>query len=147
YSLAAVKPGDDVIFAATGTGEAPHNAMIWELLHRADHGRLASVVGARFAADLAYRAKHYALAQRFREYRYFTLTTREPENEGKKVYVQTFIEQGTLERELGWRLDPKTTHLFLCGNPAMIGLPKLVDGGRQYPTPRGLVEVLEGRGF
>ena len=32
YNLGEVKPGDNVIFIATGTGQAPHNAMLAELL-------------------------------------------------------------------------------------------------------------------
>jgi ferredoxin--NADP+ reductase len=147
YSLDSVRDGDDVVLAATGTGEAPHNAMVWELLRRGHQGRLASVVGARYKADLGYRAQHEALARRYPRYRYFPLTTREPENAGRKMYLQHFIGEGHLERELGWSLDPERTHVFLCGNPAMIGIPRVVDGERRYPSPQGLVEVLEKRGF
>ena len=32
YTLDLVKEGDAVVFLATGTGEAPHNYMLWELL-------------------------------------------------------------------------------------------------------------------
>ena len=32
FTLDAVKPADAVLFLSTGTGEAPHNYMLWELL-------------------------------------------------------------------------------------------------------------------
>jgi ferredoxin--NADP+ reductase len=39
--------------------------------------------------------------------------------------------------------------MFLCGNPAMIGVPirDRKAGTSSYPTPTGMVELLEGRGF
>ena len=39
YTLEPVKPGDTVIFLGTGTGEAPHNYMLWELLTPRAHGQ------------------------------------------------------------------------------------------------------------
>ena len=34
YTLEGVKPTDTVLFLSTGTGEAPHNYLLWELLQR-----------------------------------------------------------------------------------------------------------------
>jgi ferredoxin--NADP+ reductase len=147
YTLDPVGPNDDVFFAATGTGEAPHNAMIWDLLRRGHRGRIVSVVCARYRQDLAYRERHEALQRRFPNYRYLTLTTREPDDALRKVYIQDFVLCGRLEREIGWALDPARTHAFLCGNPAMIGVPRTREGRRVFPEPRGVVEVLEARGF
>ena len=39
YTLDPVKPTDTVVFLATGTGEAPHNYMLWDLLRRSHQGR------------------------------------------------------------------------------------------------------------
>lgn len=47
YTLRDVKPDDDVLFVATGTGEAPHNAMTAELLSRGHRGRIASITCVR----------------------------------------------------------------------------------------------------
>ena len=38
YTLEHVKPGDTVLFLGTGTGEAPHNYMTWELLKNGHTG-------------------------------------------------------------------------------------------------------------
>lgn len=155
YTLAPVARGQDVLFLATGTGEAPHNAMIAELLDRGHTGRILSAVCVRRRTDLGYLAAHLALARQFPNYRYLPLTTREPANVDRtrpdyvgKQYLQILIESGRLESELGHSLEPARTHVFLCGNPGMIGIPDTEeDGSHVYPQPTGVIEVLERRGF
>ena len=46
-------------------------------------------------------------------------------------------------------LDPACTHVYLCGNPSMIGVPAVdkTTGHVLYPQPRGVVEILAHRGF
>jgi ferredoxin--NADP+ reductase len=147
YTLKGVEPDEDVLFAATGTGEAPHNAMIWHLLRSGHRGRLVSVVCTRYEADQGYRDLHRKLEARHGNYTYLSLTTREAHNQGRKIYLQELIGEGILESTLGWRLEPGRCHVFLCGNPAMIGIPKVAGGARAYPNPKGLIEILEARGF
>nr|NIP85953.1 ferredoxin--NADP reductase [Planctomycetales bacterium] len=43
YSLDRVQPDDDVVLVSTGTGEAPHNAMLAQLLSRGHTGRIVNV--------------------------------------------------------------------------------------------------------
>jgi ferredoxin--NADP+ reductase len=149
YTLDPVKPGDSVVFLSTGTGEAPHNYMLWDLLRRGHTGRILSACCVRYRRDLAYVDLHETLMRRHDNYKYLALTTRETQNLGHKVYIQDLITSGQLEEHLGKPLDPATTHVFLCGNPKMIGVP-VVDrttGVKTYPQPPGVVEILERRGF
>ena len=155
YTLHPVGPNDDVVFAATGTGEAPHNAMIHALLSRKHRGRIASFVCVRHKRDLAYLDEHRVLQQRFENYRYVPLTTREPENTKRdhpnfvgKQYLQDVFSTSQLHRLLGWSPDPEQTHVFLCGNPSMIGAPKRdPDGHVSLPDPKGMIETLIELGF
>jgi ferredoxin--NADP+ reductase len=148
YTLDGVEPTDNLVLLATGTGEAPHNTMTAELLRNGHRGKIVSVVCVRFRRDLAYTSHHVAVEDRHPNYRYVTLTTREPENEGNKVYIQNLITSGRLEEELGAPLDPVNTHAFLCGNPAMIGLPKQSDDGSwQFPERIGVSQLLHEKGF
>lgn len=149
YTLDDVEPTDNIVFLATGTGEAPHNKMTADLLRSGHQGRILSVVCVRFHQDLAYAEQQAAVESRFDQYQYLTLTTREPENEGKKVYVQELITSGRLEEALGEPLDPEGTHVFLCGNPAMIGIPQRDDetGELTFPEPLGVCQILHDRGF
>jgi ferredoxin--NADP+ reductase len=143
YTLKQVEPDHDVVFLATGTGEAPHNLMTLELLRGGHRGRILSVCCVRYRRDLGYLARHRRLEELFPTYRYLSLTTREREDSAK-VYIQDLIRSGRLEEELGSPLDPDRSHVFLCGNPAMIGLPGR-DGS--FPEPQGAVELLAERGF
>jgi ferredoxin--NADP+ reductase len=149
YNLDPVQPNDTVVFLSTGTGEAPHNYMLWELLRRGHAGRVLAACCVRYGRDLAYLPVHETLMRRYPHYIYLSLTTRENLQEGRKVYIQDLITSGQLETALGKPLDPSATHVFLCGNPAMIGVPNKdpQTGVRAYPQPRGVVELLEQRGF
>ncbi|MEL6985596.1 MAG: ferredoxin--NADP reductase, partial [Actinomycetota bacterium] len=69
-----------------------------------------------------------------------------------KRYLQDLITDGDLAQAAGGQFDPARTHVFLCGNPAMIGLPEEIDGpdGEKttaFPETTGVVELLTERGF
>jgi ferredoxin--NADP+ reductase len=149
FTLDPVKPGDTVLFLSTGTGEAPHNYMLWDLLRRGHEGRILAACCVRYKRDLGYLAVQEELVRRYPNYTYLPLTTREADTIGNKVYIQDLITSGQLEGRLGRPLDPAGTHVFLCGNPAMIGVPSRDPTGGEwvYPKPLGVVEVLERRGF
>ena len=54
YTLDPVKPGDTVVFLGTGTGEAPHNYMLWDLLRRGHTGKILLACCVRYRRDLGY---------------------------------------------------------------------------------------------
>jgi ferredoxin--NADP+ reductase len=146
YTLGPVTdPSATLLFFSTGTGEAPHNAMIVELLRKAHHGPIVSAVSVRKWADLGYIDQHRRLEARYPNYRYLPMPTREADV--PKQYLQDLIGKGVLEDQYGITLDPANAHMFLCGNPAMIGLPEEVDGDVRYPEVTGVVQLLAERGF
>jgi ferredoxin--NADP+ reductase len=149
YTLEHIRDGDNIVFLGTGTGEAPHNYMLWELLRKQHTGRILSACCVRFRRDLGYLATHRELEKRYPNYRYLALTTREPDTVLHKVYIQDLITSGQLADQLGAPLDPARTHVYLCGNPKMIGVPvkDTQTGQRAYPKPTGVIELLEQRGF
>ena len=148
FTVEPVKPGDNVVFLSTGTGEAPHNSMLWELLRRGHTGKMLGACCVRLQKDLGFLDTHRRLMEQFPNYKYIGLATREPGTTGKK-YIQDLITSGELENQLGAALDPANTHVFLCGNPKMIGVPvkDKETGERHYPEPLGVIEILERRGF
>jgi ferredoxin/flavodoxin---NADP+ reductase len=149
FTLEGVQPDQTVVFLSTGTGEAPHNYMLWDLLRRGHRGRILAACCVRYRHDLGYLPIHQALMKHFANYTYLSLTTREAVEDGRKVYIQDLITSGQLEQQLGAALDPGKSHVFLCGNPRMIGMPTVdrESGRRVYPSPPGVIELLEGRGF
>ena len=102
FTLETVKPTDNVVFLSTGTGEAPHNYMAWELFAKNHQGKILSACCVRFKQDLGYLAIHEELARRYPNYTYLSLTTREgSEFRPKKVYIQDLITSGQPRRTLG----------------------------------------------
>ena len=138
-----------MVFLSTGTGEAPHNYMLWELLRRGHTGRILSACCVRYKQDLGYLAVQEELMRRHANYVYLPLTTREADSVKHKVYIQDLITSGQLEERLGQALDPQATHVFLCGNPKMIGVPNVdrATGNMEFPKPLGVVEILSQRHF
>jgi ferredoxin--NADP+ reductase len=149
YNLDPVKPTDNVVFLSTGTGEAPHNSMTWDLLRHGHTGRILSACCVRYKRDLAYLETHDILMKRYPNYKFLSLTTREVHNLDHKVYIQDLISSGQLEEFLGAKLNPENTHVFLCGNPKMIGVPNVdrATGSTSFPQPPGVIELLAAKGF
>lgn len=155
YTLARVHSDDDVVFAATGTGEAPHNAMLPELLSGGHRGRIVSAVSVRYRRDLAYERVHRDLERQYPNYRYIALTTREPENVDPghtayrgKQYLQELFAGNRFLLATGCSLDPGRTHIFLCGIAAMIGNLRTDTERQTKPAGAlGMAEILMDRGF
>jgi len=155
YTLKPIQPTDNVIFAGTGTGEAPHNSMSIELLKRGHTGQIASMTCVRYRGDLGYLDQQMQLQEHFPNYRYGAFTTREPENIDRnhphyvgKQYLQDVITPDKFRETFGWTPLPEQTHVFLCGNPSMIGLPEKDEKGElAFPESKGMVELLTEQGY
>lgn len=147
YTLGPVtNPDDTVILLSTGTGEAPHTAMAVELLGKGHVGPIVSVVSVRQWADLGYMEKQRRLSERYGNYHYLPMPTREADV--AKRYIQDVVAGDVLLDEFGVDLEPERCHVFMCGNPLMIGIPEVnADGEEIFPEPTGVVEILSKRGF
>ncbi len=147
YTLAPItSPDQTVVMIATGTGEAPHNSMATELLRTGHRGPIVTVTCVRYRRDLGYLSEHRHLESRFPNYHYLPLVTRDPDMERR--YPQDVITGELLKSEFGVDLDPATAHVFLCGNPAMIGIPRWTEEGEPvFDDPVGVCQLLSERGF
>lgn len=151
YRLESIGRDDVVAMLATGTGEAPHNAMAAELLAGGHRGPIVVATCVRRRSDLGYLAAHQRLMANYANYRYLWYTTREPRNLDVAApdYVglerlQTVYGSGRLAAEAGCDLSPQRTHVFLCGNPMMIGLHR---SDEPPPDPPGMLQLLLAAGF
>lgn len=138
-------PTTPLVFLSTGTGEAPNIAMIVELLRQGHTGPIVSVVTARHWSDLVYVEKMRALEQRFTNVTYLPIPTREPDV--AKRYIQQVVQTDFTPDKLGIELDPARVHVFVCGNPDMIGLPDETGEVPVFPETTGVVEILTDKGF
>ena len=151
YTLQDVQPDDTILMLGTGTGEAPHNAMTAKLLRANHRGRVVNVTSVRRTTDLAYAAEQATLMKQFPQYRYLPFTTRDPENLDPshpryvgKQYLQDLFTSGQLAEAAGDELSASNTHVFLCGNPAMIGY---APPGANPPEKPGMLPILREAGF
>jgi ferredoxin/flavodoxin---NADP+ reductase len=151
YTLAGVKPDDTVLMISTGTGEAPHNAMTAHLLKNGHRGKIINTTTVRNRIDLGYLDEHQRLMDMFPQYRYLPMSTRDPENLDPshpsyvgKQYIQQWYTSGRLAELADDPLSPSNTHVFLCGNPAMIGIAR---SGEPPAEPLGMLPLLVKDGF
>ena len=136
FSLDLAPPGKDLVMISTGTGLAPFLSMLRTYGGQGRWRRFVLINGARYAADLGYRAEMEAFVRADPTVRYVPLATREPEGSawtGLRGRVQTALAPATYERLVGAPLDPAECHVFLCGNPQMI------DDVQQLLETRGFV--------
>ncbi|MCM8538796.1 MAG: hypothetical protein NE328_00825 [Lentisphaeraceae bacterium] len=139
YILEDIKPSDNIIFLATGTGQAPHNTMACELLRNDHQGKIILVECNRSSDMFGYSEKLKTLEERFTNVHYKQLMTREGD---KPMRIQPYVSEGLLEEEFGIKISKENTRVFLCGNPAMIGIPTFVGDYPTFEQEGGIVELL-----
>ena len=146
YTLEPVDPDSDVLLLSTGTGEAPHNAMVNELARNGHRGRVTVLSTARHRHDFAYLRQHWRLEELWPNYTYVPLPTRDP-YDGVKRRVQDILCHPERALLLGFEPHPDRTHVFLCGNPAMVAPPEWHDDEPHFATTGGAIELLHHQGF
>lgn len=138
FTLDEVPAGADMAFIATGTGLAPYMSMLRSFLLRASDRRVAVLHGARHSWDLGYRSELQTLNRLFPNFDYLPVVSRPAEEAvpwmGRTGYVQEQWRRGAVADLWGYRPDPARTHVFLCGNPAM------VDDAVEILTAEGFTE-------
>jgi ferredoxin--NADP+ reductase len=124
FTLSQVPPESHVVLVATGTGVAPYRSMIRTELAADSPRRFAVIHGARHSWDLGYHAELMSLAHVCPQFTYVPAVSRPKEEPvpwgGKTGHCQDLWTSRVLDEAWGCRLSPANTHIFLCGNPAMI---------------------------
>ncbi len=133
------------VLCSTGTGEAPHNSFVSYLLNMNYKGRITVISCSPYLTDFAYKEKYRRVSLKFKNLNYIPLVTREEGH--NKTYIQDFLESGELEKEIG-TISKEHHSFYLCGNPKMIGIPKVRNGLIEYPPGRpGMIELLRNKGL
>jgi ferredoxin--NADP+ reductase len=142
FTMRDVPRDRNVALVGTGTGLAPYMSMLRTELESDDHRRVAVLHGARHSWELGYTAELYTMARLCRNFTYLPAVSR-PAQElvpwgGATGHVQALWTGGALDRAWGFHPTPEDTHVFLCGNPAMIDdmVALLGREGYREHTPR-----------
>jgi ferredoxin/flavodoxin---NADP+ reductase len=124
FTFDQVPESCNIVMIATGTGLAPYMSMLRSDVERDSGRRLAVLHGARHAHDLGYRGELVAMEERHPCFTYLATISRPGEGPdgwaGLTGHVQDLWQGRVLDGIWGSPPDPGNTHIFLCGNPAMI---------------------------
>lgn len=129
--------GKNLIMVSTGTGIAPFVSM---LRHYRGENRWQNFIlinGVRHAHDLGYRQELEVIAAEDPTVHYIPIVSRETPGDnwpGRRGRVQTLLEDDVLPELAGVPLDPAMSHVFLCGNPAMIDATEILLTARGFTT-------------
>lgn len=135
FTLDQIEAEQNIVLIATGTGVAPYMSMLRsDALKR--KGKIVVIHGAANSWDLGYSSELNLLQSIAPHFSYIPTITN-PEREvmkwnGNVQFIQDMWRDGVLEKSWGFKPMPENTHIFLCGNPRMIG---------------DMVEALEHDGF
>ncbi|WP_428388628.1 ferredoxin--NADP reductase [Mucisphaera sp.] len=123
FTLDGVPDGKDLVMVGTGTGLAPYLSMMDQYRGTGRWRKIVIIHGTRLAADLGYRAELEKVAAEDDSVVYLPICTREPDTSnwsGLRGRVHVILEPEMYKELTGVELSPEQTHVFLCGNPAMI---------------------------
>ena len=140
FTLDRVAPEKAVILIATGTGLAPYISMLRTMLVNDAQRRFVVLHGARYGWDLGYRGELESLARLRPNLTYIPSITRpdqDPHFHGHTGRIQTLVEQGVLEKESGVALNPTQAEVFLCGNPEMVNVVKVLLEAKGFAAKNG----------
>jgi ferredoxin--NADP+ reductase len=145
-----IKAQKHFIFCSTGTGLAPHNAFVFQLLQQHYTAPITVITCSTLSDTHAYEEEYRALTQQYSNLKYISLVTRE-KNQPKR-YIQNLFENQMqlLQSEYQIPVKKESAVIYLCGNPAMIGAWKEdpITKAKIYPPgTSGMIEILEKQGM
>ena len=124
FTLQNTPSDKHVVLISTGTGLAPYLSMLRTQLACGDGRKFAVLHGVRHSWDLGYRSELMTLDRMCPNFDYIPIISRPKEEaavwRGATGYVQDLWTGTPLTDAWGFRPSPEDTHVFVCGNPAMI---------------------------
>lgn len=121
FTLDSVPEDQNLILIATGTGLAPYISMLRSQLTVNPDRKFGILHGARHTWELGYRSELMALDDLYPNFTYVPSISRpqlEPiEWKGETGHIQNVWSRSPFD---SISPTPENTHIFLCGNPAMI---------------------------
>ncbi|MDD3079996.1 MAG: ferredoxin--NADP reductase [Paludibacter sp.] len=135
FTMDKIQEDQNIVLIGTGTGVAPYMSMLrTDALHR--KGNIVVIHGAANSWDLGYSSELNLLQALSPKFKYIPTITN-PEREyvawhGRTEFIEAIWKEGAIEKLWGFKPTAENTHIFLCGNPRMVG---------------GMVEMLETEGY
>lgn len=104
--------GNDLVFAATGTGISAIKPMIETIFEKGTGHRVFLFYGARQAEELAYRGLFESLAKKHKNFHFIPVISRDPQFPGERGHVQDAIPR--------YVHGPRGKDIYICGVLRMV---------------------------
>ena len=137
----------DVLFVSTTTGEAAANSILADFLAQGRPGGACSLVLGDAGWESLYSASHAALPAAFPRARVVTVSAADAVARAEALLAGALADADASRRAFGFALAPAKTHVFLIGDPAMIGAPRKLGAWRTEAAGGGLLPLLSEKGF
>lgn len=137
-TLERFSPAKTLWLVATGTGLSAYLPMLKDPQTWRQFEKVVLVHGVRQASELTYRQEIETLAQTNAGLIYlpvFSQATWSPDQRAPSR-VTTAYESGQLELAAGQSLDPESSRIMLCGNPAMVSAMRAMLSAKGFAAGR-----------
>lgn len=139
-TLERFEAGGDLWLLGSGTGLSAYMSLLRSTSLWERYERIVLVHGVRQADELAYRPEIEALAQQKPgRLIYLPLPTRDDTPGMPRARITALLQDGRLETLAGVALDPASSKIMLCGNPALLADARKLLAERGFaPGRRGV---------
>ncbi len=118
--LGEIPDAQTLWLVSTGTGLAPFLSILRTEEPWRRFGNVVLVHAVRHARELVYRDLLVQLEAERKSFKYVTFVSREERAGSLAGRIPAAIADGRLEAAAGRALRPESSHVMLCGNPAML---------------------------
>lgn len=146
YTLKGVPADANVLLISSTTGESPSNGIVNQFLLENRSAKIAHILAGPPNWNSLYQAEQDWLVKNYKNYRF--INNREVGYARTESMLLNLISDSDYSiSTIGFTLRPDQTHVFLCGDPLMVGAPKKL-GAWQYEFPEnGLLRILNQSKF
>ncbi|WP_150140648.1 ferredoxin--NADP reductase [Candidatus Enterovibrio escicola] len=121
FTLDEIPQGKHLWMISTGTALGPFLSILQQEYVWQRFRKVILIHAVRFSADLSYQSKINALKQRYSgQLIVQPFVSRELESGALSGRITHALNNGMLERRVGFTLSPDQSQVMLCGNPQMV---------------------------
>ena len=146
YTTDNLKNGIDVLLLGTSTGESPNNSIVAELLLNERPSRICNISIGPSKWESLYMKQHQALMKLYNSYFFRTINAQRASNIENMIATALDDENYSIDN-FGFNLNCKSSHVFLSGDPAIIGAPKKKGRWEYEHSKGGVIPILTANGF
>jgi len=146
YTTDNLNDGMNVLLLGTSTGESPNNSIVTELLLYEKASRICNVAIGSPKWESLYMKQHQVLMKLYKNYLFRSIHTQKISDLENMIALGLNDEDYSIDN-FGFNLNSKSSHVFLSGDPAMIGASKKKGRWEYEHSKGGVIPVLTANGF